>query len=64
MTYSHVLKILDLFRERDYTQTPPHLYICSPKSNSWVRPKGMRIVTSSEEIAILDLETEEWELIP
>ena len=64
MTYSDVLKILDLFRERDYTQARPHLYIRSPKSDSWVRPKGMRIITSSEEIAILDVESEEWESLP
>jgi hypothetical protein len=34
------------------------------KSDSWVRPKGMRIVPSNLEIAILDVESEQWETIP
>lgn len=64
MSYADVLKILDLFRERDYAQVRPHLYIRSPKSNKWVRPKGMQVLHTTNEIAILDVETEEWESIP
>ena len=64
MTFSDALRLLELFRERDYARERPHLYFKSRKSDLWVRPKGMRILPSSEEIAILDWETEQWESIP
>lgn len=64
MTLSEALRLLELFHERDYAQVRPHLYFKSLKSDLWVRPKGMRILPSSEEIAILDVETEQWEAIP
>ena len=64
MTFSDVLRLLELFHERDYAQARPHLYFKSKGSQAWVRPKGMRILPSSEEIAILDVETEQWEPIP
>ncbi len=64
MTLSEALRLLELFHERDYAQVRPHLYFKSLKSDLWVRPKGMRILPSSEEIAILDMETEQWETIP
>jgi hypothetical protein len=34
------------------------------KADSWVRPKGMRILPSDLQIAILDAESEQWETIP
>ncbi len=64
MTLSEALRLLELFHERDYAQVRPHLYFKSLKSDLWVRPKGMRILPSSEAIAILDVETEQWESIP
>lgn len=64
MTYSEALRLLEMFQARDYTQGRPHLYVRSRKSNNWVRPKGMRLIASSGEIAIMDWETEEWEVIP
>ncbi|HXF91440.1 MAG TPA: hypothetical protein VNK46_01690 [Nitrospiraceae bacterium] len=64
MTLSEALRLLELFHERDYAQVRPHLYFKSLKSDLWVCPKGMRILPSSEAIAILDVETEQWESIP
>lgn len=64
MTYTEALQLLDMFQERDYAQTRPHFYVRSRKSDTWVKPKGMRILPSSEQIAILDWESEEWEAIP
>ena len=64
MTFPDALRLLELFHERDYAQTRPHLYFKTKRSEPWVRPKGMRILPSSEEIAILDCETEQWETIP
>ena len=64
MTYSDALRLLKLFQVRDYSQERPHLYVKSLKSGTWVRPKGMRILLTSDEIAIQDLKTEEWESIP
>ncbi|MER3424389.1 MAG: hypothetical protein C4293_15390 [Nitrospiraceae bacterium] len=64
MTYAEALQLLELFRERDYAQGRPHLYIRSRKSDNWIRPKGVRIMASAQEVAIQDWETEEWESIP
>lgn len=64
MTLPDALRLLELFYQRDYAQSRPHLYFRSPKSDSWVRPKGMRVLPSNLEIAILDMEREEWETIP
>jgi len=64
VTLPETLQLLELFRERDYAQARPHLYFKSLKSDSWIRPKGMRVVPSSLEIAILDVESEQWETIP
>ena len=64
VTLPETLRLLELFHERDYAQARPHLYFKSLKSDSWVRPKGMRIVPSNLEIAILDVESEQWETIP
>lgn len=64
MTFSEVLRLLELFHERDYAQARPHLYFKAKTSDMWVRPKGMRILPASQEIAILDCEKEEWETIP
>lgn len=64
MTFTDALRLLELFHERDYAQTRPHLYFKSRKSTSWVRPKGVRIIPSTKEIAMLDWETEQWESIP
>lgn len=64
MNYADALRLLEIFKERDYAQGKPHLYIQSPKSGNWVRPKGMRIMASSGDIGILDWETEQWEVIP
>ncbi|MBI4402477.1 MAG: hypothetical protein HY581_12700 [Nitrospirae bacterium] len=64
MTYDEALRLLELFQKRDYAQGRPHFYIRSWRSNSWVRPKGVRILASSNELAILDWESEEWETIP
>lgn len=64
MTLPDALRLLELFNARDYAQTRPHLYVLSPKSDSWIRPKGMRVLPSSFEIAILHVEREEWETIP
>lgn len=62
--FREALQLLEFFRERDYTQGRPHLYFRSLKSNSWIRPKGLRILSSSEALAIQNWETEEWEEIP
>jgi hypothetical protein len=64
MTFSDALRLLELFHERDYAQARPHLYFKSSKSDSWVRPKGMRILPKDLEIAILGVESELWETIP
>lgn len=64
MTFTDVLQLLELFHERDYAQARPHLYFKSLKADGWVRPKGMRIFPSDLQIAILDVETEQWERIP
>ncbi len=64
MTFTDALRLLELFHERDYAQTRPHLCFKSRKSTSWVRPKGVRIIPSTKEIAMLDWETEQWESIP
>lgn len=64
MTFSDALRLLDLFHARDFAHERPHLYFKSRKSGDWMRPKGMRILASSEEIAILDWETEQWESVP
>ena len=64
MTFSDALRLLELFHERDYAQARPHLYFKSSKSDSWVRPKGMRVLPKDLEIAILCVENELWETIP
>jgi hypothetical protein len=64
MTFPDALQLLELFHERDYSQARPHLYFKSLKADSWVRPKGMRILPSDLQIAILDVESEQWETIP
>jgi hypothetical protein len=64
MTFPDALQLVELFQERDYAQARPHLYFKSLKSDSWVRPKGMRVFPSSLEIGILDAEQEQWETIP
>lgn len=64
MTYAEAVQLLELFQKRDYIQERPHLYLRSLKLNTWVRPKGMRILTSTNSVAILHWETEEWESIP
>ena len=64
VTYSEAVQLLELFQRRDYAQERPHLYVRSPRLGSWVRPKGMRILLSKEEVAILHWDTEEWESIP
>lgn len=64
MTFPDALRLLELFHERDYAQARPHLYFKSLKSDSWVRPKGMRVLPANLELAILDVETEQWETIP
>jgi hypothetical protein len=63
MTYSDAFRLLEMFTERDYAGRP-HLYVHSRKADSWVRPKGMRIISSREQVAIQDWETEEWEALP
>jgi hypothetical protein len=63
MTFADALRLVELFHERDYAQTRPHLYFKS-KSGGWVRPKGVRVLPPSEEIAILGLDRDEWETIP
>ncbi len=64
LTMPDALQLLELFHQRDYAQTRPHLYFKSLKSGSWVRPKGIRVVPSNLDIEILDLESEQWETIP
>lgn len=64
VTLPDALRLLELFHERDYAQARPHLYFKSLKSDSWVRPKGMRVFPSNLEIGILDAEQEQWETIP
>jgi hypothetical protein len=64
VTLPDALRLLELFRERDYAQARPHLYFKSLKTDIWVRPKGMRVLPMDLEFAILDVETEEWETIP
>jgi hypothetical protein len=65
MIFPDALRLLELFHERDYAQARPHLYFKSlKKSDVWVRPKGVRVLPSDLEIAILDVENEEWETIP
>ncbi|MDP1948968.1 MAG: hypothetical protein Q8L77_15860 [Nitrospirota bacterium] len=64
MTFADALRLLELFHARDYAQARPHLYFKSLKSDTWVRPKGMRVFPSNLEIAILDVEQEQWETIP
>ena len=63
-TMPDVLRLLELFHQRDYAQARPHLYVKSLKSDSWVRPKGMRVIPSNLDIEILGLESEQWETIP
>ena len=63
MTFPDALRLLELFHARDYAQARPHLYFKSLKSDTWVRPKGMRVLPSDLQIAILDLESEQWETI-
>ena len=60
MTFPDALQLLKLFHERDYAQARTHLYFKSSKSDTWVRPKGMRIFPSDFQIAILDVESEQW----
>lgn len=64
MTLPDALRLLELFHERDYAQARPHLYFKSLKAESWVKPKGMRVHPANLEIAIMDVETEQWETIP
>lgn len=64
MTQSEALRMLEMFKERDYAQGRPHFYVRNPKSNEWVRPKGIRIIASSKQMAILDWQSEQWEAIP
>ncbi len=64
VTFPDALRLPELFHERDYAQARPHLYFKSLKSDSWVRPKGMRGLPSNLELAILDMENEQWETIP
>jgi len=65
VTFPDALRLLELFHTRDYAQARPHLYFKSLKKvDTWVRPKGMRVFPSDLEIAILDVENEEWETIP
>jgi nitroreductase len=64
VTFPDALRLLELFHARDYAQARPHLYFKSLKSDTWVRPKGMRVLPSDLGIAILDVENEEWETIP
>jgi len=64
MTFPDALRLLELFHERDYAQARPHLYFKSLKADTWVRPKGMRVLPSDLQIAILDVESEQWETIP
>lgn len=64
MTFPDALRLLELFEERDYAQARPHLYFKSLKADTWVRPKGMRVLPSDLQIAILDVESEQWETIP
>jgi hypothetical protein len=63
MTFLDALRLLELFHARDYAQARPHLYFKSLKSDTWVRPKGMRVLPSDLQIAILDVESEQWETI-
>lgn len=64
MTYAEALRVLEIFKERDYVQQRPHFYVQSRKLNQWVRPKGMRILASAGQIAIQHWDSEEWEVIP
>jgi hypothetical protein len=64
VTFADALRLLEVFHARDYAQARPHLYFKSLKSDTWVRPKGMRVLPSDLGIAILDVENEEWETIP
>lgn len=64
VTFPDALRLLELFHARDYAQARPHLYFKSLKSDTWVRPKGMRVFPSNLEIGILDVEQEQWEMIP
>jgi hypothetical protein len=64
VTFPDALRLLELFHQRDYSQARPHLYFKSLKSDSWVRPKGVRVLPSNLELAILDMEKEQWETIP
>lgn len=64
MVFSDALRLIEIFHARDYAQERPHFYVRSKTTNSWVRPKGMRVLPPSEGIAILDVEREEWETIP
>jgi hypothetical protein len=64
MTLPDALRLLELFHQRDYAQGRPHLYFKSPKTDNWVRPKGMRVLPGNLEIAILDMQSEQWETIP
>ena len=64
VTFPDALQLLELFHARDYAQARPHLYFKSLKSDTWVRPKGMRVFPSNLEIGILDAEQEQWETIP
>ena len=63
VTFADAFRLLELFQARDYAQARPHLYFKSLKSDTWVRPKGMRVFPSNLEIAILDAEQEQWETI-
>lgn len=62
--FSESLQLLELFREREYTQGRPHLYFKSLKTGQWIRPKGLRVLSSSESLAFQHWESEEWEEIP
>ena len=64
VTFPDALRLLELFHARDYAQARPHLYFKSLKSDTWVRPKGMRVLPSDLGISILDVESEQWETIP
>ena len=61
VTFADGIRLLELFQARDSVQARPHLYFKPLKSDTWIRPKGMRLFPSNLEIAILDAEQEQWE---
>jgi len=64
VTFADALRLPELFDVRGHAQARPHWYFKSLKSDTWVRPKGMGVFPSNLEIAILDVEQEQWETIP